>query len=141
VKVRVQFKPLAKTDHNAVLEDELREVAADFSAKKRLEMSETLARWADQLFESAMQINPKIVKPLPAPKVPRGFFLVNLAQWQQDDLREIGKQCSNGSSLQSLISWGITKVKVDLRERLKFAKLMGVKPQECWRFIDGRAEN
>jgi len=141
VKTRHQCAPLAKVDHNDVLEDEVREICGDLSAKERLEVAEKFARWADQLFESAAQMNPDLAKSYsaPVPKVPRGFFLVNLAKWQENDLRKLARDC--GVELRGALGWAITTVKINLRERVKLAKLLGVHPNECWRLTETNEKN
>ena len=123
---------------NDFLEDELREVAANWDVDKRMDLSKTFARWADQLYESAMIMNPQIKLP-EAPKIPRGFFLVNLAKWREKELRKLAKE--NEVPLRGIIRWAINKASFELKERLDFSKLAGVKVSECWRFINGKQEN
>ena len=142
--MKTRLKSLSTTaliDPNALLEDELRIVAAHWSAEKRLEMSATLARWAEQLFESAAQMNPDLAKShaAPVPKIPRGFFLINLSKSDEADLRSLAAEL--GYELRGIIKYGIAAEKWRLREKVKLVRLFGVNPFECERFIAGDKKN
>jgi tRNA(Phe) wybutosine-synthesizing methylase Tyw3 len=133
---RINFELLSR---NEFLETELKEVAADWSVEKRLNMSRKLARWAEQLFESAVLINPALSELYSPPDVPRGFFLVNLAKWQQNNLQKLAREC--GVNLRSAISWAITRTRIDLEARKKLSQLTGMKIWQCGRLMESNPRN
>ena len=128
------FKPAgpkrspATVDHaTEVLEPELCNICRDLTAAQRMDMAETLQRWVNQLASSVAIADPRLLKLLPPPKVSRGFFLVNISQWQQDNLRALGRAC--GVPLRGMMDWAVRRVAADLRERIRLAKLLGVNPK------------
>ena len=137
--MRNQNQTASGPDYNLVLEDDLRDICGDMSVAQRCKAARKFQRWAEQLVESAKQMDPKLAVPQPSRKVPRGFFLVNLAKWRQDDLRKLAREC--GVPLRNVIEWALRQTQMELQEKLKVAQLTGVKPYLCWRFIEGNASN
>lgn len=117
---------------DAVLEPELRELVFDLDAAQRAKTAEKFMRWADQLTQSVIVTNPDLIVLAPPPKVPRGFVLVNLAQWQQDEFRQLAREC--GVNLRDVLRWAIIHTRCKLKERIKLAETLGVHPRECWQF-------
>jgi hypothetical protein len=124
---------------DAMLEPELRELCGELTPEQRNKTAKKFARWVDQLLASAALTHPELVATKPPPDVPRGFILVNLAKWQQDDLRELAREC--GADLRGVLGWAITTVKMELREKIRIAKLLGVDPKACWRLCHGDEKN
>lgn len=124
---------------DAVLEPELRELCYDTSAVDRVKLAQKFQRWVDQLTQSAMITDPDLVPVVPAPKVPRGFILVNLSKDERDELRELARQC--GYNLSGLIQSGIRLIKHSTKERVEHARLMGVHPMNAGMLMHGRVEN
>lgn len=129
--------PLKQSD--AVLEPELRELCGELDAIQRAKTAEKFMRWADQLTESAMRMDPKLIPLVPPPKVPRGFILVNLAKWREEKIRALAKEF--GCDLRSVLGWAITTTWMDLEEKLKIARMVGISPRACWRFVEGNEKN
>ena len=124
---------------DTVLEPALRARTANLNAAERVQLAQVLARWADQLAESAMLIDPDLVPMIPPPKVPRGFFLVNLSRRNQDNLRKLAR--ANGVEFRTVMRWAITRTRMELEEKIRLAKLMGVAPRACWSLTEGCKEN
>lgn len=118
---------------DAVLEPELRELVFDQDAAQRAKSAEKFMRWADQLTESVIIIDPDLVVMVPPPKVSRGFVKVQLAQWAQDDLRDAAREC--GLDLRAVLRWAFFRVRQDLDEKIKLAKELGIHPKDCWGFF------
>ena len=120
---------------DAVLEPELRELCDQLNGAQRRKTAEKFARWANQLVESVMVMEPGAIPLLPPPKVPRGFFLVNLPRSDQKELRALAREA--GVPLNVVIRWAITRTRMELKERQRAARLLGVRPNECWKFVCG----
>jgi len=99
---------------NSQLEPELLEIAAAWSAKKRLAVAKKFLRWSSQLKASTPGENR-------APKIPRGYVLVNLSSWEQKDMRNLAREC--GYDLRSVLRWALNdirsllKAKVDIKQK------------------------
>ena len=121
-----------------VLEPELRGICGGLNAAQRMDLAEKFLRWTDQLTYSVGIADPKLLRVLPPPRVPRGFFLVNLDAWSQTELRRMARAC--GFSLRGMVNWAVTRVGVELREKIRVAKLLGINPKAAWQFgvADGR---
>lgn len=115
---------------DAVLEPELRELCGELSPEQRMRTAEKFLRWADQLTESVGMSKPDLVKPLPPPAVPRGFFLVNCAEWQQEEMRQLAHAV--GANLRDLMGWAMVRVRCELRRRVELAALLGVPARKLW---------
>ena len=131
--------PRSGAPPRAVLEPELRELCDGLDAIQRCQTAEKFMRWANQLSESAMVMKPGIIPLVPPPKVSRGFFLVNLAQWQKDELKVLARDC--GVDVRCVIGWAISKTKMQLEEKTRIALLAGIHRSDCWRFIAGNPKN
>jgi hypothetical protein len=127
------------TKGNAVLEPELRELCGDLDAVERARTAEKFMRWADQLTESAMRMQPGIIPMVPPPKVPRGFFLLNLRASEQNRLRALAQ--ASGCELRNLLRWAITTVELQMEDRARVATALGIEPHQTWRFINGNPKN
>jgi hypothetical protein len=124
---------------DAVLEPELRELCGELTPKQRMMTAEKFLRWVNQLTSSVQISNPELVKPLPPPKVPRGFFLVNCSEGQQEEMRRLARKC--GDDLRGLINWAMIVVQCSLRERIRVAELAGVNPRVCLGLAAGSDQN
>lgn len=133
----MKAKALPKAD--AILDPELRELCDHLDARARVKTAKKFQRWADHLTKSAMQLEPGIVPLIPPPKVPRGFFLVNISRREQEELRALAR--ANHMPLRSAMKFAVLQEKRDLQERLRVAKLAGVSPHRCWELIDGNPRN
>jgi hypothetical protein len=131
------MKAVLKRD--AVLEPELRELCGELDAIQRAKTAEKFMRWANQLTESVVLMDPHLIPRLAPPKVPRGFFLLNLTKWEQDELKAVAR--AFGTELRHLLRWGVAHVKVELEEKRRLARIAGVAPTECWRFIGANPNN
>ena len=139
MKSRIKPEEIANSSANLLLDPDIREIVGHLNAKQRLAVIEKFVRWSEQLYESALLMNPKIVEPKPAPKIPPGFFLLNLSKWQQDELRELAKEC--GVNLRTAINMGVISTQVKLRKEVEIARKMGIKPSECWRYLVSNPSN
>lgn len=124
---------------DAVLEPELRELCGELSPEQRMKTAEKFLRWVDQLTHSVSITNPGLVKVLPPPKVPRGFFLVNLAKWMQDRLRQAAYEC--GCVPRDVITLAVRGAVWELEEKVRVARLAGVSPRDCWGLAEGSDRN
>lgn len=127
------------TKADAVLEPELRELVFDQDAVQRAKTAEKFMRWADQLTQSVIITNPDLVVMVPPPKVPRGFFLVNVSKHNLAEMRECARQC--GVELRSMMYWAVIHVKSELQNKIKLAEQLGVKPKDCWRYVSVNPKN
>lgn len=120
---------------DAVLEPELRELVFDQDAARRAKTAEKFMRWANQLTESVMISDPALIPQLPPPKVPRGFFLLCLAKWEQDELRDLARKC--GLDLRSVIGYAIRQSKLDLLELERLKRQTGMEPHTALMMASG----
>lgn len=57
------------------------------------------------------------------PKTAKGFFMVNLASWQQKELRELARE--SGCELRGALGWALTIVRERLFEMVKIQRQTG----------------
>ncbi|HTD67119.1 MAG TPA: hypothetical protein VK846_11380 [Candidatus Limnocylindria bacterium] len=126
-------------EHDAVLEPKLRARCSATDAKARARLAEQLMQWAEQLRESVALMDLRLAAEMPTPKVPRGFFLVNMAQWRREKIEALAKEC--GYEMRAVIGWAVTKTWMELEDQIRVAQLMGVHPQDCRSFIHGEKQN
>jgi hypothetical protein len=124
---------------DAVLEPELRELCCETDAIQRAKLAQKFMRWADQLTDSVAVTDPELIPMVPPPKVPRGFFLINLALWRREKIEALAKEC--GYDLRSVIGWAITQTREKLESQRDLARLLGVHPQDCRRLTYGNPKN
>ena len=117
----------------AILEPELLQIAAGWSAAKRLAVAKEFQRWAHQLNESAGVVNPP-------PKISKGFVMVNLDTWQQKELRELARE--SGQELRGMLRHALTLVYEQLKETVRVKRVTGLNGLEQHRFFSpGAGEN
>ena len=126
-------------DPDSVIEEEALNIIRGLNAAERAKFAQKLARWAEQCFESAVLMNPELGKAKPAPKVPRAFFLVNLAQWEKDDMQRMAREC--GLELRGVLRWAFGHVHQELKDMHRITKLTGLSPTEHWPLRDGNPNN
>jgi hypothetical protein len=73
------------------------------------------------------------------PSVPQSFFLVRLAEDEKRRLRELAREC--GMDLRRVMDWVVSSTQAKLQDRIKLARLVGVKPEECWTLCQGDKMN
>lgn len=73
------------------------------------------------------------------PKVPRGFFMVNLAKWEQDRLRALCREF--GMELRTFLRYAIKSHELDLKEKLKIARELRIDPRETFTLLQGSEKN
>jgi hypothetical protein len=73
------------------------------------------------------------------PKIPKGFFLVNIAACEQKELRAIMRPF--GIPLRSAINWAIRSVKSEFLDKLQTARHLGIDPRACMKLVAGSERN
>lgn len=121
------------------LEPELLELCSGMRAGDRAKTAEKFMRWVNQLTQSVGVLDPDLVPLVEPPQVPRGFFLLNLANWQQNQLRRLARECK--VPLRSVLNWGIAHAQTMLESKIKVARLLGVAPSKCWTLTTGDERN
>ncbi len=140
MKVRGNVKRAGvQQDANTVLEPELLAQAAEMSARERVGRAVMFQRWADQLIKSAMLMEPNSVPVLPEPKVPRGFFLVNLAGYRRKELHALARRC--GVTVPMILQWAINATEIELCERAALVEMTGICRYDCYKFLGGNPRN
>ncbi|MBE0544005.1 MAG: hypothetical protein IH623_21895 [Verrucomicrobia bacterium] len=124
---------------DAVIEPELRELCGELTAAERMKTAEKFLRWVDQLTHSVSISNPGLLKVLPPPKVPRGFFLLNLAKDMQDRLRQAAHEC--GCVPRDVLYAAATSAVWELEEKVRVARLAGMRARDCWELGVGSDRN
>jgi hypothetical protein len=109
------------------------------SALERCKAAGKFARWSDQLAASATHLNPNIMPLREPPVVKRGFFLVNIAEYRQRELRSLAREC--GVSLRTVLGWSFTRAYARLKEKVRMARRLGVSARDCWELSEGNPRN
>jgi hypothetical protein len=74
------------------------------------------------------------------PKIPRGFVLVNLSTWQQEEMRNLARE--SGQQLRSVLRQSLTDVLSRLKDHVRVQRLTGLKPWDQRRlFYSGSSQN
>lgn len=110
------------------------------SAREREKLARKYQKWVNQLTESAIALDPETVPRVPPPKVPRGFFLVNMSRYQRAEWKALLRR-TPGMYLPMVLQWAIHTTIIRARERVNLAELTGISPHDCYKFIGGSPRN
>jgi hypothetical protein len=139
MKARFYYSQPATIDPNSVIDDEALNFIRDLNAVERAKFAQKLAMWAEQCFQSAVLMNPRLGKTKPVPKVPKAFFLVNLPQWEKDEMRRMAREC--GVQLRSVFRWAVSDVREHLKEMHRITKLTGLSLIQSYPLREGNPKN
>jgi hypothetical protein len=109
------------------LDPEIKDIVSRCSVKTRLMMAEDMIRHAHQIQQSvAIMTGKPLATPGNAPKIPKGFVLVNLSTREQKELRDLARECRFDlrGALRNALFW----LREDLKERAKFIRTTGEHP-------------
>ena len=109
--------------HDAAMEPELRELCDHLNARDRVKAAKKFQRWVDQLTKSAIIMEPGLVPLIPPPKVPRGFFLVNLASYRRKEMQALAR--SQGVTVPMMMQWAMSSIENEMKERARVAEMSG----------------
>ncbi len=65
-----------------------------------------------------------------APKIPRGFFMINLSEWEKKELRKLSREC--GIELRNSLKRTLHNTQADLRCWARVKRLTGKNPFEMF---------
>jgi hypothetical protein len=110
----------------ALLDDQLHQVASHLNAQQRIALAARFARWANQLEKSACKMNPQLM--ITPKKNTKGFFQINLAKREQSELRELAREC--GMELRLAIRHAIWRLRDYLKEEVRMNRLTGLSARD-----------
>ena len=129
-----------RVDADALLAPELREQCRGLSAREREKLARKYQKWVNQLTESAIALDPDTVPLVPRPKVPRGFFLVNMSRDQREEWKAILRR-RPGVYLPMVLQWAIHRTIMRMREQAALMDLTGVQSCNCYKFLSDNPRN
>lgn len=104
------------------LDPQLAETIAGMPVEDQLRLAARLQGWANQIYRKHGRSAPTAPR-----KAPRGFFMVNIAQWRERDMRSVAR--AFGVDLRKLIGWGVTARYDSLKDDLALAQRFGLEPR------------
>jgi|HubBroStandDraft_3_1064219.scaffolds.fasta_scaffold246221_2 hypothetical protein len=94
-----------------------------------------------EFFEQAVREKIELLETSkPAPKIPRGFVLINLSEWEKKELRDLARE--SGMELRTALKHALIDVRVELKDWARVKRLTGLKPYElpgCLNRLDGHS--
>ena len=118
------------------LDPEIKDIVSRCSVKTRLMMAEDMIRHAHQIQQSvAIMTGKPLATPGNAPKIPKGFVLVNLSTWEQKELRGLAREC--GIELRCALKYALFQMSQDLKEQVRIKRLTGLEKPEYGGFFGG----
>ena len=74
------------------------------------------------------------------PKIPRGFVLVNMSTWQQEEMRALARE--SGQELRSVLRQALNDVLSRLKDHVCIQRITGLTPSDrCRLFYPGSIQN